>query len=67
MLRENEDVFDAFCRNAFRIRHHANGTFPETLINFLFLDLGKGQMYNRLARVIREIIRKEVEISDTPD
>ena len=67
MIRENEDVFKVFCENAYRIRHHANGTFPETLVNFLFNDLTRTQMSGRLGIVMREIIAKEVEISDTPE
>jgi hypothetical protein len=67
MLRENEDVFDVFCKNAYRIRYHTNGTFPETLLNYLFNDLTSCHASSRLSVVIREIIKKEVEISDTPE
>lgn len=67
MLRENDDVFDVFCKNAYRIRYHTNGTFPETLLNFLFNDLTSFHASSRLAIVIEQIIKKEVEISDTPE
>ena len=67
MLRENEDVFEVFCKNAYRIRYHTNGTFPETLLNFLFNDLTSCHASSRLTVVIKEIIEKEVEISDSPE
>jgi hypothetical protein len=53
MLRENEDVFDVFCKNAFRIRYHTNGSFPESLINYLFNDLTAQNSSNRLSLVIQ--------------
>jgi hypothetical protein len=67
MLRENEDVFEVFCKNAYRIRYHTNGTFPEALLNFLFNDLTSYHSSHRLSIIIEEIIKKEVEISDSPD
>jgi ribosomal protein L20A (L18A) len=67
MLRENEDVFDVFCKNAYRIRYKTNGTFPEALTNFLFNDLTAYHTSHRLSIVIKEVVKKEVEISDTPD
>lgn len=39
MLRENEDVFQVFSQNLYRIRHEVNGTLSETIVNFLFNDL----------------------------
>ena len=67
MLRESEDVFQVFCNNAYRIRYHTNGTFPETLLNYLFSDLVSCHHSSRLSVVLKEIIQKEVEISDSPD
>lgn len=39
MLRENEDVFQVFTKNLYRIRHEVNGSLAETLVNFVFNDL----------------------------
>jgi hypothetical protein len=67
MLRENEDVFDVFCKNAYRIRYHTNGSFPECLTNYLFNDLTAQNSSNRLSIVIQQIVKKEVDIADAPD
>jgi hypothetical protein len=67
MLRENEDVFDVFCKNFYRIRYHTNGTFAETLLNYLFNDFTSYHTSHRISIVIKEIVKKEVEISDTPE
>lgn len=68
MLRENEDVFSVFCSNLYRIGYEANGTFPETIVNFLFNDLVHTKNNSsRFQVVLRSIIGKEVEIADTPD
>ena len=67
MLRENEDVFQVFCKNAYRIRYNTNGTFPETLLNYLYNDLTTCNTNSRLTVVVKEIIKREVEISDSPD
>lgn len=56
-----------FCKNAYRIRYHTNGTFPETLLNFIFNDITSCHPSSRLSVVILEIVKKEVEISDSPE
>lgn len=68
MLRENEDVFEIFTKNMYKIRHEVNGSLAETLVNFVFNDLTHTQGANRrLVVVLKEIIRKEVELAETPD
>lgn len=68
MLRENEDVFEVFTKNLYRIRHEVNGSLAETLVNFVFNDLTHTQGLNRrFIVVMREIIKKEVELCETPD
>ena len=67
MLRENEDVFQVFCKNSYRIRYQQFGTFHETLLNYIFNDLTSSHASSRLSVVIKEVIKKEIEISDSPD
>lgn len=68
MLRENDDVFQVFCSNLYRLGYEANGTFPETVANFLINDLTlTSGSTTRFSVVMRSIIKKEVEIADTPD
>jgi hypothetical protein len=56
MFRENSDVFDIFCKNAYRIRCHPNGTFAETILNYMFSDLTSCHSNQRVAIVIKELI-----------
>lgn len=60
MIRENEDVFNLFCREAKNFYYELNDGFDETLVNFLFRDLTMCQSDRKLALVMREIIRSEV-------
>lgn len=46
MLRENEDVFQVFCKNLHKLKQEGYGTFPETVANFLFNDLTQSQGLN---------------------
>eukprot|EP00347_Sterkiella_histriomuscorum_P018883 403343810 len=68
MLRENEDVYEVFKKNLYKIRHEINGSLAETLTNFMFNDLTHSQGLNkRFVVVMREIIKREVELAETPD
>lgn len=68
MLRENEDVFQVFTKNVYRIRQVSSGSFAETLVNFLFNDLTNTQILNRRFLVaMREIIRCDVQLANSPD
>ena len=67
MLRENEDVFDVFCKNFYHLRYNTNGTFPEALLNYIFNDLTSYHASHRLSIFIQEVVKKEVEIYDSPD
>ena len=57
----------SFARTPIELDTILNGTFPETLLNYLFNDLTSCHSSLRLSVVIDEIIKKEVEISDTPE
>lgn len=67
MLQENQDVFDVFKDNAFKIRYQTNGTFPETMMNYLFNDHTSLNSTSRLSIVIKQIIKNEVGYSGSPD
>ncbi|CDW79851.1 rab5 gdp gtp exchange factor [Stylonychia lemnae] len=68
MLRENEDVFQVFSQNLYKLSNNLNGSIPETLVNFLFNDLTYSQGLNaRFMIIMRLIIKKEVEIAESPD
>jgi hypothetical protein len=42
MLRENQEVFEIFCKYAHNFKYCGNYNFPHTLVNFIFNDLQKG-------------------------
>lgn len=66
MLRENDDVFKLFCKEARNFYYELNEGFDETLVNFLFRDLTLCKSDKKLSLVIREIIRSEVKEFDNP-
>ena len=68
MIRDNEDVFNLFCKNAkdFKYEYDLNDGFVETMVNFMFRDLTQCKGDKKLAVLIREIIKSEVEESDSP-
>lgn len=64
MIRENEDVFNLFCKEARNFYYELNEGFDETLVNFLFRDLTLCKSDKKLALLIRETIRNEVKECD---
>lgn len=60
MLRENEDVFKVFSQKAHKMNYLVNEGFVDTLTNFIYTDLCKSQSDNKLAVVIRQLIKEEV-------
>jgi hypothetical protein len=67
MLQESQDVFEVFKKNAYKIRYQTNGTFPETMMNFLFNDITSLHSNSRLCQVVKHIIKTEIEYSGHPD
>ncbi len=61
MLRENDDVFKLFCKEARNFYYELNDGFDESLVNFLFRDLTLCKSDKKLAKLIKEVVKSEVK------
>ena len=57
MLRDNEDVFNVFCK---KFPLYVNNALVDTIMNFMFNDIVSDQSDKRILRLMKEVIIEEI-------
>jgi hypothetical protein len=62
LLRENDEIFRLFSKNADQFKFSENPGISDTIYLSMFTDLSQegGMCYKRLAKFLNELIKEEI-------